>query len=155
LSDPELDSHISPFTVKDALYLHDKKIGDVERIVVGFEDKFKTLMDRINEGVSPTMRRVEFKQSELDNKFVQLDAKIELKFMELKTDIKVIDNRFTEKFVEFDRLMEGLRGLQWKLIGAVITGGITAFVSMWFYVQDIKTRINSIPTVIETKRHPR
>jgi len=148
----ELEQRIHPFTIKDALYLHDKRIGDTQRIVSSFEDKFKVLMERINEGVSPTMRRIEGKQSEIENQIVQVNAKIDIKFSELKGDMKVIDNHFADKFSEFDRLMDRLRDVQWKLIGSIIVGGATAFVSMWIYVQQIKTRINAIPTVINTRR---
>ncbi len=152
MADDEEETRIHPFTVKDALYLHDKKISDTQRLVSSFEDKFKTLMERINEGVSPTMRRIESKQSEIEKQIVQDDAKIDVKFSEIKGDMKVIDNHFSDKFTEFDRLMDGLREVQWKLIGSIILGGATAFVSMWIYVQQIKTRINAIPAVISTRR---
>lgn len=148
----ELAAHIHPFTVKDALYLHDKKIMDTQRAVGSFEDKFKVLMERINEGVSPTMRRIESKQGEIEKQLVQLESRLEVKFHEVKSDLKILDNHFSDKFSEFDRLMEGVRGLQWKIIGYVVVGGLSVFISMWVYVQQLKTRINAIPTVIETRK---
>lgn len=148
----ELEKRIHPFTVKDALYLHDKKIDNTQRLVNSFEDKFKVLLERINEGVSPTMRRIEAKQSEIEKQLVQVEAKLDVKFTEIQGEFKVMDGHFSDKFMEFDRLMIGLRDLQWKIIGAVVIGGTTALLSTWIYVQQIKTKINSIPTAIETRR---
>lgn len=151
-NEEELEARIHPFTVKDALYLHDKKIGDTQRIVGSFEDKFKVLMERINEGVSPTMRRIEVKQGEIEKQIVQLESRLEVKFTEVKSEVKVLDNHFSDRFSEFDRVMGHVRGLQWRIIGAVVIGGFTAFLSMWVYTQQIKDRISAIPTTIETRK---
>lgn len=157
MSDKEEDARIVPFTVKDALYLHEKQIhenkdstNDLRRAVTSFEDKFKTLMERINEGVSPTMRRIETKQTEIEKQIIQVEANLTVKITEIKSEVKVLDNHFSDRFAEYDRVMSGLRGLLWKIIGAALIGGFTVFISTWVYLQQIKTRINALPTVIET-----
>jgi hypothetical protein len=146
-NDEELETRIHPFTVKDALYLHDKKISDTQRIVTSFEDKFKVLLERINEGVSPTMRRIEAKESEIERQIIQVDSKIEVKFAEVKGELKVLDNHFSDKFTEVDRFLSHIRDLQWKVIGAVLIGGATAFGSVWVYVQQLKTRVTALPSL--------
>lgn len=155
----ELRSQLQSFTIRDALYIHDKRIDEqkeatheLRRIVGSFEEKFKTLMERINEGVSPTMRRIEAKQGEIEKQIVQVDSKMDVKFAEVQSEIKVMDRHFEGKFVEVDRWMTNIRGILWKAIGWSAIAGLGAAFSTWAYVQQIKSRINAIPTVIETKR---
>lgn len=145
----EEDERIPSFTVKDALYLHDKKIGDTQRIVSSFEDKFKVLMERINEGVSPTMRRIEAKQGEIEKQIIQLDAKVDVKSAEINSQIKVLDNHFHDKFVEVDRFLAGLRDLKWKLIGVVLMAVVSTFIAVMSAMQTYRSL--DVP-VVEPKK---
>jgi oligoribonuclease NrnB/cAMP/cGMP phosphodiesterase (DHH superfamily) len=155
----ELQMRIPAFTVKDALYLHEKRLADhdknateTQRAVQGFEDKFKTLMERINEGVSPTMRRIEAKQGEIEKQIIQLESRLEVKFTEVKAEVKVLDHHFTDKFSSVDDFMGRLRNLVWYVIGITILSAATALLYAWRSSANLENRINAIPTVIETRR---
>lgn len=156
MSDKDEDARIHPFTVKDALYIHEKRLdenkdatADLKGAVKSFEGKFQTLMERINEGVSPTMRRIESKQGEIEKQLIQVEASLAVKITEVKSEVKVLDNHFSDRFAEYDRTMGGVRGLFWKLAGSAIAALFVVFASMWVYVQQIKMRIGALPTVIE------
>src|SRR5437867_2548118 len=118
----ELEKQIDPFTVRDALILHDKRLHqltdqnfETQKIVQKFEESMKTLLDRINEGVSPKQNIILDKQIDAEKHLLIFESKIDLKFSEVEKHLSLQQLHYDDKFVEVDRWMNGLRGLMWKL----------------------------------------
>jgi hypothetical protein len=170
----EMDQEISPFTVKDALHGHDRRINELSdeikdrtnetnAIVKGFEDKFVVLMDRINKGVSPTMQDIKDKSHDIEKQIIELKGDMNLRFsevtkqmevrdVEIESNFKSVDKNIDVRLQGSDDLIRGLKGLLWKIAGWAVVSGIAAFISMWLYIQQLKTNVAMIPTAINTSR---
>lgn len=170
----DLDKEISPFTVKDALYTHERRLSDLsdeiknkthdtQAVVKSFEEKFAVLMDRINKGVSPTMQEIKEKSHDIEKSIISMEGAMKLGFADVRKDMEVRDVENAAKFKAVekeidnrlqvsDEIIRGVKYLFLKLVGWVGAGALIAFVSMWLYIQSLKTSLVSLPTEISVRR---
>ena len=167
----EAESEIPPFRVKDALYLHDKRISELSAeikdkthettaIVKGFEDKFNVLMERINKGVSPTMQEIKDKSNNIEKQIIQLQSDMKMGFKDAEHALDVRDVKTEAKFAEIeknidhrleasDALIGGLKTWFSKIAVWATIAIVSAFVGMWTYIVIHKDR--EAPTAVHSK----
>lgn len=169
----ELEKEISPFTVKDAIHAHDRRLNELsdevknkthetQIVVREFEKQMSTILERINKGVSPTMQEIKEKSNDIDKSIISLKGDMNLRFAEVAQTLAVRDVEHRAKFEAIEKEIDNrlevsdeiIRGIKWlflKILGWGSVAAIGAFISMWIYIQTLKTSLASIPTAINMR----
>jgi hypothetical protein len=154
----ELENRIDPFTVRDALIMHDKRINqltdlshETQTIVRGFEEQMKTLLERINKGVSPTMQQIKDQNSEIKTQIVEFKGDVNTRFKDMEGRMNVSDEHFETRFGELKDWTDGVKGLVWKISAALIIAAIFALFGMYSYVHSIRAELDPLIASINRK----
>ena len=155
MSNGDLDKQIDPFTVRDALILHDKRINqltdtnyDTQNIVKSFEEKMKTLLERINQGVSPTMQNIQRQNEELKNQIIEFKGDVNTRFKDIEGKLNLQDDHFANKIEEIDTWLTGVKGLLWKVSTALIISAILGGVGLYVYVHKSAAQNEAIMKIL-------
>ena len=156
MSEEELEHKIDPFTVRDALIMHDKRLNqltdlshDTQGIVRNFEEQLKTVLERINKGVSPTMQAIKDQNADLKTQIVEFKGDINTRFKEIDGRLNVQDEHFENKIGELKDWADSVKGLVWKVATALIISAIGGLVGMYIYVNSIKTQFEPLMTAVQ------
>jgi hypothetical protein len=154
----ELEHRIDPFTVRDALIMHDKRINqltdlshETQTIVRGFEEQMKTLLERINKGVSPTMQQIKDQNADLKTQIVEFKGDINTRFKEIEGRLNVSDEHFETRIGEINEWMGSVKGLVWKIAGSLIVAAILGLFGMYTYVHSIRSEIEPLVKIMQLK----
>jgi hypothetical protein len=154
----ELEHRIDPFTVRDALILHDKRLNqltdlshETQTIVRGFEEQMKTLLERINKGVSPTMQAIKDQNADLKTQIVEFKGDVNTRFKEMEGRLNVSDEHFGTQIGEITGWLDSFKGLIWKVAGGLILAAILGLFGMYSYVHSIKAEIDPLIAILNKK----
>lgn len=158
----------SPLDIRDMLLMVEKRNAHMtdlflqtQAMVQKFEDNIKTLDNRINNGLSPSINAVRAQNSEIEKTLIRFEGKIEGLFKDFDKRITVENQIFSDRIENIERQVEDYEAIKkWArgIIGKVIVAGAgvvaTTFVTMWIYVQQIKEKISDMPTtrIVEVRK---
>lgn len=147
----ELDKEVSPFTVRDALVLHDKRINQLtdlshesQAVVKNFEEKMKMLLERINMGISPTMQIIKDQNSDIRTQIVEFKGDVNTRFKDMEGKLAINQEHFESKIREIDDWMLSIKDMVWKVAGSLITISIVGLIGMYVYVHTMQSQIGDI-----------
>lgn len=158
----------NPIDVRDMLLMIEKRNAHMtdlflqtQAMVQKFEDNIKTLDNRINNGLSPSINAVRAQNSEIEKTLIRFEGSITGLFKDVDKRITVENQVFSDQIERIEAQVEDYETLKkWArgLIGKIIVAGAgvvaTTFVTMWIYVQQIKEKISDMPTtrIVEVRK---
>ncbi len=109
------------------------------------ESELKYLRGRIDNGISPTMQAVKDQNAELSKEMLRLENKLISLFHGIELKVGLMDEHFSGPLKEYESLKNRMSGFFFKLImsSMVILGGM--FISMWVFINQVKTKIDLLP----------
>jgi len=155
----ELEKHIDPFTVRDALIMHDKRINqltdlshDTQGIVKNFEEQLKTVLERINKGISPTMQAIKDQNADIKTQIVEFKGDVNTRFKEMEGRMNVSDEHFETRVREINDWMGSVKGLVWRVAGALIVAAIIGLSGTYLYVNTMRSQVSDLVPLIKSMR---
>jgi len=153
----ELEEHIDPFTVRDALIMHDKRINqltdlshDTQGIVKNFEEQLKTVLERINKGISPTMQAIKDQNADIKTQIVEFKGDVNTRFKEMEGRMNVSDEHFETRVREINDWMGSVKGLVWRVASALIVAAIIGLSGTYLYVHTMQSQISDLVPLIKS-----
>lgn len=141
---------LNPFTVRDALILHDKKLSQLsdlfhqtQTLVQGFAVNVKTLEERINKGISPTMQRIEHQNVDIEKSLIRLEASLNQTAQEIRNSVSIVAGNVTDLEKDRDDMSKFARGIMGKIAVAAICAVVGTFFTMWTMVNRLQSKFEN------------
>lgn len=164
----EEEKRIHPFQVADmfrsATELYDKRISALTDLFhqtqlafaesrqqnqMAFNEvksKVEYMSGRIDEGISPTMQKVKQQNDELEKALLRLENGMVSMIKELGKQVELMDQRYKSPIEEWQEFKRNMRNLFFKLILVIMVPVMAAFITMWVWMNQVKSKIESLPT---------
>lgn len=158
----------NPLDIRDMLLMIEKRNAHMtdlflqtQAMVQKFEDNIKTLDNRINNGLSPSINAVKNQNADIEKMLIRMEGSIGGQFKDVDKRISLAEKEFSDRIEVIEAQVEDYETLKtWArgLIGKIIVAGAgvvaTTFITMWIYVQQIKEKISDMPPprIIEIRK---